>query len=119
MGAVELRDITMEDLPLYERLLSDPGTMAELGGPLPRNGLRRKLRGIVDDVRAGRLWYFTIHPDHDADAAGTVCIWDHDTTAATSTRSGGWCFPTSRVEGWPRRRCARRSEGPAWSGGGT
>jgi RimJ/RimL family protein N-acetyltransferase len=72
---MELRDITMDDLPLYEGFLSDPIMMAELGGPLPRAGLREKLRGIVSDVEAGRIWYFVILMD--GAPAGTVCVWDH------------------------------------------
>jgi RimJ/RimL family protein N-acetyltransferase len=68
----------MDDLPLYERLATDPVTMAELGGPLPREGLSDKLRGIVEDVEAGRVWYSVIVPDgRPAVAAGTVCIWSH------------------------------------------
>jgi RimJ/RimL family protein N-acetyltransferase len=75
---MELRDITMDDLPLYEGSLTDPDMMSELGGPLPRRGLADKLRGIVEDVQAGRVWYFTIIPDpEDGIAAGTVCVWDH------------------------------------------
>jgi RimJ/RimL family protein N-acetyltransferase len=75
---MELRDITMGDLPLYEALLTDPGTMSELGGPLPREALEAKLRGIVDDVAAGRIWYLVVLPDGSSDPAGTVCIWDHN-----------------------------------------
>jgi hypothetical protein len=53
---LELRDITMEDLPLYERLHTDPRMMAELGGPLPREGLAAKLRGgLLLDSREGLL----------------------------------------------------------------
>jgi RimJ/RimL family protein N-acetyltransferase len=78
MRPVELRDITMDDLPLYERTATDPSMMAELGGPLPRAGLAEKLRGIEDDVQAGRVWFFTIIPDREGGtAAGTVCVWDH------------------------------------------
>jgi hypothetical protein len=42
---MELRDISMDDLPMYERSLTDPNMMAELSGPLPREGLAQKLRG--------------------------------------------------------------------------
>ena len=62
---MELRDITMDDLPLYEGTLTDPGMMSELGGPLPRAGLAEKLQGIVNDVLAGRVWYFTIIPGQE------------------------------------------------------
>jgi RimJ/RimL family protein N-acetyltransferase len=75
---MELRNISMDDLPLYERLLTDPRTMAELGGPLPKEGLSEKLAKIVEEVAAGEVWYFAIVPDENAGtAAGTVCVWEH------------------------------------------
>jgi RimJ/RimL family protein N-acetyltransferase len=75
---MELRDISMDDLSLYEGMMGDPTMMSELGGPLPREGLAEKLRGIVDGVESGRWWYFAIVPDADTGvAAGSVCIWDH------------------------------------------
>ena len=75
---MELRPITMEDLPLYEGLATDPVTMSELGGPLPREGLEEKLRGIVRQVATGEIWYFTIVPDEATGPVGTVCVWDHE-----------------------------------------
>lgn len=74
---MELRDITMEDLPLYQALLTDPEMTTELGGPRPVEGLEEKLRGIVRDVDAGRTWFFVIIPD-GATSAGTVCVWEHE-----------------------------------------
>ena len=53
LRAVELRPITIGDLPLYERALTSPEMIAGLGGPLPREGLREKLEGIVRDIEAG------------------------------------------------------------------
>ena len=83
----------MEDLGLYEALLTDPVMMAELGGPLDRDGLEQKLRGIVDEVEAGRIWYSVIVPDHAGPAAGTVCIWDHDWKGETITEIGWMVLP--------------------------
>jgi RimJ/RimL family protein N-acetyltransferase len=86
---VELRDISMSDLALYEALLTDPAMMSELGGPLARDWLEQKLRGIVDDVRAGRTWYFTIIPDGPGGSpAGTVCVWDSDLNGEAITEIG-------------------------------
>jgi RimJ/RimL family protein N-acetyltransferase len=84
---MELRDISMGDLPLYQTLLTDPEMMSELGGPRPVEGLEEKLRGIVRDVDAGRTWFFVILPDGPA-SAGTVCIWDHDWNGETITEIG-------------------------------
>lgn len=68
----------MDDLPLYESMLTHPEVMAELGGPLPREGLEEKLRGIVEDVERGQTWYSVIVPEEGGPGAGTVCIWEHD-----------------------------------------
>lgn len=67
----------MADLPLYTRMLRDARVMAELGGPLAEAGLEEKLRDIVRDVEAGRVWFFVVVTD-DGDDAGTVCVWTHD-----------------------------------------
>lgn len=76
--SMRLRDITMDDLPLYERMLTDPVMMAELGGPLPVDGLADKLRDIVDTVKDGTVWYSVIVVDEAPAGAGTVCVWEHD-----------------------------------------
>jgi RimJ/RimL family protein N-acetyltransferase len=76
--SVELRDITMEDLPLYEALMTDPGMMTWLGGPRPQEGLEAKVRTLVEDVSAGDTWYFVVVPDGEETPVGTVCVWPHD-----------------------------------------
>jgi RimJ/RimL family protein N-acetyltransferase len=72
---MELRPITMDDLWAYEAVLTDPRMMSELGGPLPRAGLKEKLQGIVAEVAAGDVWFDVIAVDDDT--AGWVCIWSH------------------------------------------
>ncbi len=74
---MELRDISLADLPLYESLRCDPQMMAELGGPLPREGLPEKLRRDIASVEAGKAWIFKVIPDEDSGrAAGHICIWE-------------------------------------------
>ena len=68
----------MADLPLDRALLPDPAAMAELGGPLPEEGLEPKLRGIVDEVARGEVWYSVIVPGEGDEPVGTVCIWEHE-----------------------------------------
>jgi RimJ/RimL family protein N-acetyltransferase len=97
---MELRDITMDDLPMYERSLTDPDMMAELGGPLPKEGLSEKLRGIVDDVEKGTVWFSVIVPDGEAGAgAGSVCIWDHDWNGENITEIGWMVLPEFQGRG--------------------
>ena len=97
---MRLRDITMEDLALYQRLLTDPTMMADLGGPLPRDGLPQKLRGIVEEVQADRTWYSVIVPDDDPGrAAGTVCIWHHDQDGEPINEIGWMVLPAFQGRG--------------------
>jgi RimJ/RimL family protein N-acetyltransferase len=93
---VHLRDITMDDLPLYRALLTDPATMAELGGPLPEDGLEDKLRGIVDEVGHGDVWYSVIVPDEGHEPVGSVCIWEHpdDDTGEAISEIGWMVLPS-------------------------
>lgn len=94
---MRLRDITMGDLPLYEALLTDPAMMAELGGPLPPEGLADKLLGIVRDAAAGTVWYSVILLD--GTPAGTVCIWDHEQDGETISEIGWMVLPAFQGRG--------------------
>ncbi|MGH2676425.1 MAG: GNAT family N-acetyltransferase [Actinomycetota bacterium] len=97
---MELRDISMEDLPLYERVLTDPDMMSELGGPLPKQGLSEKLRGIVESIDAGTVWFSVIVPDGVVgDGAGTVCIWDHDWNGERISEIGWMVLPAFQGRG--------------------
>jgi RimJ/RimL family protein N-acetyltransferase len=97
LSPMELRDITMEDLPLYEGMLTDPRMMSELGGPLPRDGIEQKLRDIVSDVEAGKVWYMAIM--EDGTAAGTVCVWDHDQDGESISEIGWMVAPDFQGRG--------------------
>jgi len=94
-----LRPITMDDLPLYAELLTDERTMSELGGPLPHEGLEEKLRGIVDEVERGEVWFFTIVPDGVDEAVGTVCVWEHAPNGETITEIGWMVRPEFQGRG--------------------
>jgi RimJ/RimL family protein N-acetyltransferase len=97
---MELRDISMDDLALYEAISTDPVMWTELGGPRSREGLYEKLRGIVDDVQAGRIWYLVIIPEvADPAPAGTVCIWDHPWDGETINEIGWMVLPEHQGRG--------------------
>jgi RimJ/RimL family protein N-acetyltransferase len=96
---MELRDISMSDLAFFEGISTDPAMWTELGGPRPREGLEDKLRGIVDDVEAGRIWYFTIVLDNNEDPAGTVCIWDRPWNGQTINEIGWMVGPEFQGRG--------------------
>ncbi len=97
---VQLRKITIDDLWLYEAIHCDPAMMAELGGPLPKEGLAEKLRRDAQDVEADRVWVFAIIPDRGADTtAGTVSIWNHEWRGETITEIGWMVLPEFQGRG--------------------
>lgn len=97
---MELRNLTLEDLELYERINTDPAMMAELGGPVPREGLPEKLRRDVADVEADRVWVLKIIPDEEAGTpAGTVAVWDHEWNGQTITEIGWMVLPAYQGRG--------------------
>lgn len=77
---MELRQLTIEDLALYESMNCDPQMMKHLGGPLPKESMPQKLRRDVETIESGSAWIFKVIADGnhaDSQAAGSVCIWEH------------------------------------------
>jgi RimJ/RimL family protein N-acetyltransferase len=73
-----LRNITDDDLPLYEAIHCDPVMMEHLGGPLPRDGLAETTARDAESTDADRYWVLVIVSDDEPGVAmGTVSIWDH------------------------------------------
>jgi RimJ/RimL family protein N-acetyltransferase len=68
----------MNDLALYEALHTDPVMMAELGGPLPREGLPAKVRSLVEETGKDEIWSRVIVPESGEQAVGWVGVWRHD-----------------------------------------
>jgi RimJ/RimL family protein N-acetyltransferase len=77
---VLLRDVELSDLDVYVRMRTDPVMMAELGGPLPRDGIEAKIATDVRAVRADDYWVSMIVPDAARPdvVAGNVVLWSHD-----------------------------------------
>ncbi|MBA3690729.1 MAG: GNAT family N-acetyltransferase [Actinobacteria bacterium] len=100
MKAVELRNIEIGDLPLYEALHCDPRMMEHLGGPLPREGLPEKLRRDVASTEAGESWVLKIVPVEAAGiAAGAVCVWDKELDGETIAEIGWMVLPEFQGRG--------------------
>lgn len=76
---MRLRDVELIDVDIYVRMRCDPVMMAELGGPLPREGIEAKVRRDVESAATGLEWIKMIVPDEDAPeaVAGTVVLWSH------------------------------------------
>ncbi|WP_037570568.1 GNAT family N-acetyltransferase [Phaeacidiphilus oryzae] len=75
-----LRDVSWDDVDVYVRMRCDPEMMAELGGPLPREGIAEKVAADVLDAASGKSLIKMIVPD-EADpggVAGSVVLWRND-----------------------------------------
>ena len=77
---MRLRDVELGDVGAYVRMRCDPVMMAELGGPLPREGIEDKVARDVQAAAAGTDWIKMIVPDEAAPdvVAGSVALWSHD-----------------------------------------
>jgi RimJ/RimL family protein N-acetyltransferase len=97
---VELRNIELDDLALYEGIHCDPEMMEHMGGPLPREGLAEKLRRDVAATEAGECWVLKIIPDDDpGTAAGTVTIWEHSWNGQSINEIGWMVLPPFQGRG--------------------
>lgn len=78
-GRMHLRNVELTDLDAYVQMRCDPVMMAELGGPLPREGIEEKVRKDVEFAAADLGWIKMIVPDEAAPhrVAGSVVLWSH------------------------------------------
>jgi len=97
---VRLRNISPDDLWLYEATVCDPVMMAELGGPRPREGLEEKVRADAEGAEADRHWVLGIVPDGEPDTlAGSISVWDHEWNGETITEMGWMVLPRFQGRG--------------------
>jgi RimJ/RimL family protein N-acetyltransferase len=103
---MRLRDVTLDDLALYERLRCDPAMTAELGGPQRPEEIPPKLRDDVADVEADRSWISVIESD-DGEPMGSVCIWTHTTPEGGFSEIGWTVLPRFQGRGVAKAATAR------------
>lgn len=97
---MELRNLTLDDLSLYEGHYCDPVMMAHLGGAWSRERIPEKLRRDVTKVEAGTAWIFKVIPDGtDGRAAGSVCIWEHAEKGEIISEIGWFILPEFQGRG--------------------
>jgi RimJ/RimL family protein N-acetyltransferase len=88
---MRLRDVAAGDVSTYVRLRCDPVMMAELGGPLPREGIEEKVARDVQAAAADDSWIKMIVPEAAPGAvAGTVSLWSHDEDGGEPVSEIGW-----------------------------
>ncbi|MGI9005378.1 MAG: GNAT family N-acetyltransferase [Streptosporangiaceae bacterium] len=89
---VRLRDVEPDDVGAYVRMRCDPVMMAELGGPLPREGIEEKVASDAQAAAAGDAWIKMIVPDEIAPdlVAGSVTLWTHEEDGGAPVSEIGW-----------------------------
>ena len=80
---MRLRDIELGDVDIYVRMRCDPVMMAELGGPLPREGIEAKVEHDVKEAASGTMLIKMIVLDEPEPGvvAGCVTLWSHEEVA--------------------------------------
>ncbi|MEX0173107.1 GNAT family N-acetyltransferase [Streptomyces sp. LMG1-1-1.1] len=98
---MQLRDVRLGDVDAYVRMRCDPVMMAELGGPLPREGMEDKVRRDVERAAGDRDWIKMIVPDPAAPevVAGTVTVWSHDAEDGPVSEIGWMVLPEFQGRG--------------------
>jgi RimJ/RimL family protein N-acetyltransferase len=88
---VRLRDVELGDVSAYVRMRCDPVMMAELGGPLPREGMGDKVARDAQAAAAGEAWIKMIVPGEAApEVAGSVALWSHEEDGGEPITEIGW-----------------------------
>lgn len=102
---MRLRDVEPGDVEAYVRMRCDPQMMADLGGPLPREGIEEKVRRDVEEARADTSWIKMIVPDgaESAQAAGSVTLWSHGTGEERISEIGWMVLPEYQGRGLGKR----------------
>jgi RimJ/RimL family protein N-acetyltransferase len=103
---MRLRDVEQGDVGAYVRMRCDPVMMAELGGPLPREGIEDKVARDVQAAAAGDAWIKMIVPGEAAPdvVAGSVTLWSHDEDGGEPITEIGWMvLPEFQGQGLAKR----------------
>ena len=102
---MRLRDVELGDVDAYVRMWRDPVMMAELGGPLPREGIEDTVARDVLAVAAGSDWIKMIVPDEAAPdvVAGNVVLWSHDEDGEPVSETGWMVLPEFQGRGLAKR----------------
>ena len=89
---MRVRDVELGDAGAYVAMRCDPVMMAELGGPLPREGMEDKVARDVQAVAAGTGWIKMIVPDQAPAGvvAGSVALWSHGQDSGEPVTEVGW-----------------------------
>lgn len=75
-----LRNVEPGDVDAFVRMRCDPVMMADLGGPLPRDGIETHVHALTAAAAADTAWCKMIVPDpaRPEIVAGNVGLWRHE-----------------------------------------
>ena len=95
---MELQDISLDDLPLWERMNCDPRMMEELGGVHPKEAVPAILQRQYGCAQDGSCWFYKVMAD-DGEPAGSVCIWENERDGETFSEIGWMILPEYQRQG--------------------
>ncbi|WP_345631084.1 GNAT family N-acetyltransferase [Rugosimonospora acidiphila] len=100
-----LRDVELGDLDAYVRMRCDPVMMAELGGPLPREGMEAKVERDVRSAARDDEWIKMVVPDgaEPSAVAGTVTLFTHELDGEPASEVGWMVLPEFQGRGLGKR----------------
>ena len=98
---MRLRDVEPGDVGAYVRMRCDPVMMAELGGPLPREGMAAKVARDVQQAATEAAWIKMIIPEGSAPGvvAGSVALWSHEDSGTAMSEIGWMVLPEFQGRG--------------------
>jgi len=98
---IRLRDVELGDVAAYVRMRCDPVMMADLGGPLPREGIEAKVARDVQQAAADTAWIKMIIPDGSGPevVAGSVALWSHENSGTPMSEIGWMVRPEFQGRG--------------------
>ena len=98
---MRLRDVEPGDVGAYVRMRCDPVMMAELGGPLPREGMAAKVARDVQQAATEAAWIKMIIPEGSAPGvvAGSVALWSHEDSGTAMSEIGWMVLPDFQGRG--------------------
>jgi len=102
---VLLRDVDLGDVEAYVRMRCDPAMMADLGGPLPREGIAAKVERDAAEAAEDTSWIKMIVPDEARPevVAGTVVVWSHASDGESLSEIGWMVLPEFQGRGLGKR----------------
>lgn len=100
-----LRNVEPCDVETYIRMRCDPAMMADLGGPLPREGIAAKVERDAAEAAEDTSWIKMIVPDETRPevVAGTVVVWSHDSDGEPLSEIGWMVLPEFQGRGLAKR----------------